>query len=428
MKNFLRPILLFVFTAVSIVAFLAWQNSAHVLPAASAPQGVVYHPIPPGFDFPADQNALLQLRDTQNVSAIRKHAWMVFAGLTQPTPSGEAVWETWFSEDQAFSSGPVPQGLAPHRVQRRFRNPRQFGAVDRSALPQAVGASLLSFVLFNKDSFDHIRSNRFYQRTKLDQINQAFNTNQTPIEKREISPFPREAVSIKTVWSLVKQTGITAMPIWDGTPSRPDQQGNPPPTWPRFVGVDPTRTQIPPDERRDVMFQGQVKANSHIVPLNNFYSFQISQNEITDIRRVSGFQQAQVGDFAALVAMHVTTKEIPDWVWATFWWHDDPNTGTFANDRPAAVAGVWRNYLMDTTLSGDIPKAGDGGSNVCFNPWLEARFSGGLVSNCLTCHRRSVWTSVPFLPISRGRLPDDDQFFAGKTKLDFLWSIALLSR
>jgi hypothetical protein len=322
----------------------------------------------------------------------------------------------------------VPQGLAPHRVQRRFRNPRQFGAVDRSALPQAVGASLLSFVLFNKDSFDHIRSNRFYQRTKLDQINQAFNTNHTPIEKREISPFPREAVSIKTIWSLVKQTGITAMPIWDGTPSRPDQQGNPPPTWPRFIGVDPTRTQIPPGERRDVMFQGQVKPNSHIVPLNSFYSFQISQNEIADIRRVSGFQQAQVGDFAALVAMHVTTKEIPDWVWATFWWHDDPNTGAFANDRPDAVAGVWRNYLMDTTLSGDIPKAGDGGPNVCFNPWLEARFSSGLVSNCLTCHRRSVWTAVSFLPVSRGRLPDDDQFFAGKTKLDFLWSIALLSR
>jgi hypothetical protein len=425
----LRALILLASCVASALVFHSWRNSTRVLATTSvpAPQAVVYRPIPPGFDFPADQNALLQMRDTQNVSAIRRHAWMVFAGLTQPTPSGEAIWETWFSEEQAFNPGAAPQALAPHRLQRRFRNPRQFRVAGRAA-PQAVGASLLSFVLFNKETFDHIRTNRLFQRAKLNEINQTFNTNHTPVEKREIQPFPREAVSLKTIWWLVKRTGFTAMPIWDGTPVNPIQQSNPPPSWRRFVAVDPTRQEIPPNERRDIMFQGQLKPNSHVVPLNSFYSFQITQNEIDDIRRVSGFQQAEVGDFAALVAMHMTTKEIPDWLWATFWWHDQPNAGKFSNDRPGAVTGVWRNYLMDATLSGDIPKAADNGPNSCFNPWLEARFPNGTVSNCLTCHRRAVWPAVSFLPVTRGRLADTNPFFATKTKLDFLWSVALVSQ
>ena len=427
MKKIFRLLLVVALGVAVDFMFRAWTNSSasNAVPAVA---NVTYQPIPPGFDFPADETALLHLRDTGDKSGMRKHAWMVFAGLTQPTSSGEAVWETWFSEEQAFSPGAAPQAIGPHRVQRRFRNPRQFATPGRVAAPQAVGASLLSFVLVNKDSFAHIRANKLYQQAKLNQINQAFDGNHTPIENREIPPFPREAVSLKTTWWLVKQTGTTAMPIWDGTPTRPDQQGNPYPTWARFVAVDPTRTQIPPNEQQDIMFQGQLKHNAHVVPLNSFYNFQITQNEINDIRRVTGFQQAQVGDFAALVAMHMTTKEIPDWVWATFWWHDKPGQGTFAADRPNAVAGVWRNYLMDTAFSADVPKASDGGPNVCFNPWLEARFSNGMVSNCLACHRRSVWSPVQFLPITRGRLPDNDQVFAGKTKLDFLWSIAFSSQ
>jgi hypothetical protein len=61
--------------------------------------------------------------------------------------------------------------------------------------------------------------------------------------------------------------------------------------------------------------------------------------------------------------------------------------------------------------------------NACMNPWLEARFNGGMTSNCMSCHQRSTWPQVSFLPVTRGGLSPDDPFFAGKTKLDFLWSI-----
>lgn len=413
-----------------IVTFMlrAWTNSeaANVTPA---PDNDTYQPIPPGFDFPADEAELLKLRDTGNVSGMRKHAWMVFAGLTQPTAGGEAVWETWFSQNEVFASGPGPQGLVPRKPQRRFQNPDQFRSPSSTGGPnaQAVGASLLSFVLFNKDNMKHIRANKFYLKNALTNINNGFNASHTPTEKREITPFPKEAVSLKIVWWLVKNNGLTPMPIWDGKPTQPDQMGNDYPTWARFVAVDPSRSQIPDGEKSDIFFEGNLKKNSHVVPLANFYSFQISQNEIAAVQSVLG-PDAQVGDYAAVVAMHVTTKEIPDWVWATFWWHDKPSDGPFSEDRPSAVPNVWRNYLMDVTFSADTPKESDGTPNVCFNPWLEARFSGGLKSNCMACHQRSVWTKESFLPITRGGLPKNDQYFVSKTKLDFLWSIAFQSK
>jgi hypothetical protein len=414
-------------TLCCIAAGALRSSTAHG-PAAAPPFAANYQDIPPGFDFPADEAALLGFRDSGAVSAMRKHAWMVFAGMTQPTAGGEAIWETWFSEDETFAAGPAPQGIGPRRLQRRFHNPRQFATTNRGPAPQAVGASLLSFVLFNKDTFTHIRSNRLYEKATLDKINQSFDQNHTPVERREVAPFPRTAMSLKAVWWLVRQSGLTAMPIWDGKPTRPDVRGNPYPTWARFVAVDPSRTQIPPNEKTDVLFQGQTKKDSHVVPLAGFYSFQIGPNEVQAIRSVNGFETAQVGDYAALVGMHVTTKEIPDWIWATFWWHDRPNDGGFAQDRPGAVSGVWRNYLMDVAYSSDVPKESDNTPHVCFNPWLEARFSGGLTSNCMACHQRSVWTTTPFLPVTRGSLPADDQYFVGKTKLDFLWSVSLSSR
>jgi hypothetical protein len=135
-----------------------------------------------------------------------------------------------------------------------------------------------------------------------------------------------------------------------------------------------------------------------------------------------------VGDHVALVALHYTTKEIPDWVWATFWWHDQPDHGPFAADRTAYVSGVWRNYLMDVAYSMDTPREFDGTPNSCYNPWLEARFQNGMQSNCMTCHQRAVWPPQSFLPITRGSLAPDDPFFKDVTKADFLWSIIFESQ
>ena len=146
-----------------------------------------------------------------------------------------------------------------------------------------------------------------------------------------------------------------------------------------------------------------------------------------------------VGDFAVLVALHATTKEIDDWVWATYWWHDKPSDGPFAQNRVGSISGVWRNYLMDVSYDLNLPTEKDGGPHVTFDPWLEARFAdgghggGGVVSNCMNCHNRASWPrrtadTCPsrrcFLPVYRGNPDFEDPAYApGRLRTDFLWSI-----
>src|SRR5712691_4136427 len=321
-----------------------------------------YEPIPPGFDFPADESTLLRFRDTQNAPEMRRHAWYVFAGLTQRAKNGEAIWETWFPLQVTFAAGPQPQGLTGAGPARPFERPRQLR--PRGAEPQAIGESGLSFVLFNKDTHDFIRSNRFNLQSRLNELNNGFPPG-APIEKREVTSFPRTAMSLKLIWNVVKANGITLVPVWDGraTLTNPDTQGIPPSSWPRVVAVDPSRDDIPLDETRSVFWQGSPAFPARVVSLKRFYHFKITAAEIGAIRAIRGAEAADIGDYAVLMAMHYTTKEISDWVWSTYWWHDQPDGGPFGSDRPTVVQGVWRNYLMDTSYSMDLPREYDGSPN-----------------------------------------------------------------
>ena len=55
-----------------------------------------------GVVYPTSERSLTQLRDRQDVRAMRNHAWAIFSGLVQPAIAGdidgEAVWETWYSK------------------------------------------------------------------------------------------------------------------------------------------------------------------------------------------------------------------------------------------------------------------------------------------------------------------------------------------
>src|SRR5262249_12531451 len=67
-------------------------------------------------------------------------------------------------------------------------------------------------------------------------------------------------------------------------------------------------------------------------------------------------EQADLGDFAILVGLHVSTKELDDWTWSTFWWHDKPDVGPFAKGRPPALGKPWSNYLMDVAFDAEVPR------------------------------------------------------------------------
>lgn len=389
-------------------------------PYASLAQEITYAPIPPGFDFPADEQILLDAIRNGDQTKLRDHAWQVFAGLTQKTRPGEAdseaVWETWYSREEVFSAGAAPQSV--RLLQRDLMTPAQFFEPG-VATPQAIGASALAFTLFNQELKDHTRSKKLQMKATMKALNDGW-TAATPIKDRKVPDYPREAMSLKLVWKLVSKEGMTQIPIWDELPRMPSYPALPEENWPRRIAVDPSREVIPAGEMVDI----PNFPNSRVVPVSAFYHFKLNASQAADIG-------AEEGDIAILVGMHYTTKEIPNWVWATFWWHDRPDAGPYAAGRLDAskISGPWRNYLMDVAYDMDQPEEGDGTPDAVFNPWLEAVFANGVNSNCMTCHQRAVWTDPAphflfHLPVTRGATPDDDPRFRNRTKVDFLWSLA----
>ncbi len=381
-----------------------------------------YTGIPEGFDFPADQKTLEGYRDAVNVSAMRQHVWKVFAGMTQPGPSGGALWETWYTVEETFKLEPTP---GERKLERSIQLPKQLlvDNDDETQKERALGQSLFAGVMFNKEAHDHIRAEKLNQQKELDSLFQQ--------GKKSVKAFPRQAVVLKPVWWHVKEKGLTALPVWDSDAPRPPEQGNPPVSWKRYVAVDPTRETIPAGEKADVTFGKEKRAGALVVPLKNFYYFQVKDpKELAALKDGTRNTEAKVGDYGVLVAMHVTTKEIPNWVWATFWWYDKPDAGPFALDRPREMSGAWRNYMMNVAYDMETPREFDGSPHACCNPYLEAQMPKGLVSNCMNCHAQSAWPGMDF-EIRRGKsLPSlkDGATKKDKVKLDFLFSLSAEAR
>jgi hypothetical protein len=316
---------------------------------------------------PADERALLAARDRGDLQAMRAHGWALWAAL-QP------AWPGYASLDAVFDQ--------PERGFRGLRPFRNGDAIEAETLP------VMFTVAFDPTAAAHIRRHHLAARTALTTL-------------RAVPDFPRSAIALKLVWYPLHRDRPATLPIWDGTPVRPDALGNPDRTWPRTITIDP-RTE-----------------------LDRFLHRTLAPADLPSARRVAHDPTLTAGDPVILLGMHVTTKEIPDWVWATYWWHDRPDDGPLGADRPAAVPGAARHYLMDVAYSAATPLADDHGPHACMNPWLEARFPSGLHSNCLTCHQRAAFGAGDYLPVTRALLSPADPYFAGKTTTDFLWSLAL---
>ena len=419
----------------------------------------------PASEFPTPAAELDALVARNDVAALRKHAWLLWSGLTADSTqsfNGRVlpIWETWLSEDEAFSpAGPlITAAAAPRpRILLPFAPPRQFqhGATTL-ATTLAAGATtpsqrLLAFVKMSPDSANFLaarhqtpaNSGQSYSYTSaadLAQLNTAFDQSHTAVKDRKIIDFPAAATDLKMVFLPVKPTGLSAIPIWNGAAD----SGNPsqpiPHTWNKCVAVDPTNSQT---GTTTINCNGH-QVQAEIVPLKAFYAVQVSETEAATINSFSklvGAAAVQAGDFQVLVAMHVTTKEIANWTWATFWWQNGKNP---PNDFPGSVAdmpdaskvkGPYRNYAMCISNSMVVPATDPKGKPVvCFNPYLETNQTDGLDSNCMSCH------AMARMPIATGDfypstyLPNafidlaDPNIFAGSTKLDFVWAIQQSAR
>lgn len=407
-------------------------------------------------DFPVDSTTILRWVATADSAQARQHAWNLWAGLTamtSQTSNGAAlpVYETWLSRYEVYNPGigSEKQSLAARGrpVDRGFHSPVQFHHPGIFQAGSGAGDErVVAGVKYNNASALHVWTHNYTDSATLDSLNTSFASANTPIADRNIIPFPDSAIATKPVYWIVNQTGLTIMPYWAGPTATTTDSTPTPSTWTQFVAIDPTN-QAAADSVVQVQEYGQTYT-AQVIGLNQFYSFALTQDEVNDIVNpdnnqaldteiandsidvmVDGKQSLQpvtVGDFGVLVAMHVSTKEIGNWTWQTFWWSRDPANDPLAKDQPASVVGPFKHFAMQQAYWMTVPNTSPVQNQVTFNPYLETAFAdSGVVSNCMSCHRMANWpgTSVGYHFYGDIDPGNAALFGNSSTKLDFLWSV-----
>lgn len=423
--------------------------------------------LPGGRAFPSSEVSLLRLRDKADARArvqMRAHAWDLFAGLTGEEP----VWNTWYTKcDLSLENcGPGVVGGKPgvHRLLGSFEVPAQAleelsialdsegreapGTTFHSESFQNVLLKLaqnfrehpqFASVLYNQEAANRIHDSCLYPRTSGTDKKAPKSCPPLPAPPGKILDFDRGSVVLKTVWErvIVGPDSIGTLTTWK------------PELWSRIQKAGDSNlgrfqvSTVKIDTASRLPCRDRDYGDDESVPLSCFYAFQLTQEDIdTLVKAPPDFAAIHdsgviVGNYVVLVAMHVTTKEIPEWVWATFWWDNHGASDFFGAGRPGSIQPRWRHFLMDTTLSGRTPAENDAGPKICFNPYLETGITNGAISNCLQCHDKAAYGPKPAIDpydlgilgrdgktLASGQAYDDSTYFRNRVRTDFIWTIA----
>jgi hypothetical protein len=426
---------------------------------SSLAQTITPEPIALGpSEFPLPSAELDKQIAANDTAALRQHAWILWAGVTADSAQsfqGQKlpIWETWLSEQEAFAAPTTTMALTattqrtllfltvPNQFRHAVQGPSRTLSVQ--SLLRNAPSRLLAGVKLSPDSAGFVAvshrtpaqggSDVFYSKVSdLDRLNAFFDQNKTPVADRKIVDFPAKAVDLKLVFIPVSATGLTAIPFWAGPQNSSSPTTPTPDTWTQCVAVDPTNSR---SGTTDIDCNGK-SVKAPIVPLASFYSIKLDSEAAVRVNAtlgLTGVSSLAGGDFQVLVAMHLTTKEIANWTWQTFWWQNGQSP---PNNIPGSVDGMldqtrikgpYRNYAMCISNSIVFPPTDPKGTPVvCYNPYLETGLPDGTDSNCMSCHARATYPGVnyPDTYLPNGWVdPADPTLFAGQTKTDLVWAV-----
>jgi len=390
------------------------------------------------------QAHLEELRESGDLLAQRRHAWDLVVQLTEELDSrGWPLFEFWQGEDATFARIPARRFQSGIRGFSRVSPDQPKAAIDAGSVSQSVDTPVITYTLYNDAAYEHIRQHRLYLQSELLRLRQRGPMDDSVAGDRTVPPFPARAMVLKTAWWPVARAGLTALPVWDPQSNPARQGGNDYTTWRRVIAIDP-HGEVRGAPPVPIDFAGKSFPAARRTDVRDFYHVKVSADLASRLSRDRSAQKLAAlalgrplaaGDFLVLVAANLATKEVRDWVWATWWWHDRAETGPFAADRPSSLVGKWRNYLLQVAFDEVAPADPDQGPHICFDPWLEGRFpdggqGGGTASNCLACHRRASFPGAEFLPVTRGApdLTNDAAYASGLLRTNFIWSLALHAR
>lgn len=410
------------------------------------------------FQFPTDSVTIDQWISSNQEDSLYHHTWQIWNMINQKTSivqEGDTLrdWMTWLSPQQ------IRDGSKPKTKRMiTLEKPRQFHGKSITEMDPSFNVS----VQYNHDAADFAKANDYFSATKLKSLLSSGTGT--------IKDFPNASITIKPAYYVIeKDAEYARLPIWKGPPTTP----GPFPTnaWNSYVYIDLTNNSSGKNVTCDsTESSGSGKCNYN---LDDFIYYRLTAEEAA----ASG-GNAQEGDYAVLLGMHLTTKETKRWTWQTYFWTATPENPPFPSSAEVAQNKAFikdkavAHYATTVAYQMISPVQPYTGGNLqgepvyAFNPYLEAPFdfgpnkeirlpgyiesSSGLIenkygieTNCMTCHATSHYTpngtpnnndfyiADTYVDMKEGKVftkiagdqRDSILVFVGNLKTDFLWSV-----
>lgn len=435
--------------ALCALACLSCQKKPQVQPAEFPNTGMV------GFQFPESQQTIYSWLNKQDTDSITSHAWGIWAGLTWPTDQSYAgqtllTYQTWMGvadlSDAAAEMDRDAGCRTVHLGTPRMHHPRQFAHGGLTAAPD-TNYRIMETVAYSPDAACFATSNLLFNQSALDRFLVAGDIGKIP-------EFPVRSITTKPTYYVVgEQHGLVRLPSWTTTPNPAKAWKHD--AWTTFVYVDldnrqPTGKALVPVTVENPTPEQIEAATCNATDFIHFRLDQRAADYLNGEQDRGHSQNFEAGDYALLVAMHVTSKEIKNWTWQTFYWAADPaNPGLPSSPQdaalmPEAVRGAARHYAVSaayTMVWPNQPVTGgtDRGATpvIAYNPYLEAGFGPtvfqqpnlfqpdfqyGVQTNCMSCH--ALATSSGRLGYTTDQYIDmNSTIFNNDVQLDFAWSV-----
>ena len=414
---------------------------------------------------PAEQQALQAEIDAKNLTGVREHGWELWGALTHLTDEiydpGQkacgvshklAAFDTWYGEEEIFRTPvlcpdgkPCAVGSIPSHY---WHTPRQAG-----------GAEVLSFNKYSAEFVEWVDENKLYDPVTLTNWNEQLTKDAVPTTDRTVDHFidPPQPVAtmLKPTFWVLKKDQPMMIPYWVGplnpvstdnsdTPRHPIAQ-----TWKNFVLYDPTG-KADPTQAREVTIYGLNGPETHmvvpkkVVTQEDFYALPLTAEDVKFIQGGNIFtiggvpvSELEPCDIAVLVGMHVTSAEVRNWTWQTFYWNPFPS-----DPSQPTVEGSFRNFDMATAYFFD---GSDGKPHIAYNPYLEPPITGptfmnpmtmyGADSNCMTCHHAAAFPTINGSSnpgamlqgsyVSKGPITGSEQWLNNRIQTTFMWGLVM---
>lgn len=410
------------------------------------------------FTFPEDSTKIYKWLNEKDTVNITKHAWGIWAGLTEPTGQeydGQEllVFETWLGVKELAemsANGELDGGCKEVKNERTaLKKPNQFiHSQLLSNNKESIDTTFQVFetVTYNPSAACFATKNLIFNQSKLDKYKVK--------DKIGVIPsFPNSAITTKPTYFAgnPNKDGLIRVPTWPGIPNPAKNFGTN--DWKLYVYADINNKQ--PKEKKIIPVSSENPTEKEIKDatcnISKFINYKIDAkgaiylNEHQD----KGNNSFKAGDYVLLVAMHVGTKEISNWTWQTFFWSHNPDSpfapsSIFeASLRPKSLKGAAKNYAVSTAYAMVWPNQPiSGGTNIgvspiiAFNPYLEAglgtisfknnlnkEYKYGVQTNCMTCHALATQTGKVGYSTDQYISMKDTTYFKNQVQLDFAWSI-----